>query len=271
MFHRLSKFDKILVTGPQRSGTRICAKMIAHDTGHGYVDELDIKMDSLYSFQALFSREKSVVIQCPVMCRHIHMFNMDNVAVVLMRRRVEDIVASQERIAWPWEKLELARYDRLDGVIAEVKYRFWDEYQKQRLEHAFEVEYDGLSKHPLWVTKDLRRKFSATQTSHSNQPYFGDQRVLPMQAGGTTSLGRLPEDSVILVKAFSHKILNITGRLIWDLCDGKHTRQEILLALRREFRDVPEEVLSADLDAFILGLASDDFLSLTFPASGEEK
>ena len=48
MFEYLKEFPVVLVTGPQRSGTRICAKMIAHDTGHRFVDEREIHTDSLY-------------------------------------------------------------------------------------------------------------------------------------------------------------------------------------------------------------------------------
>jgi len=40
MFKYLTKYNHILVTGPQRSGTTIAAKMIAKDTRHKYIKEL---------------------------------------------------------------------------------------------------------------------------------------------------------------------------------------------------------------------------------------
>jgi hypothetical protein len=165
LFAWLRPFEIVLVTGPQRSGTRICAKMIAHDTGHSYVDEAQIGVDSLYRLWTLLRDQRPVVVQCPALCRHVHVFSADDTAIVLMRRDVEDIIASQRRIGWHWEELELARYDRSAGVIAEVKYAFWDDYQRQRTRHAFEVAYHSLAQHPLWVTKDLRWDFEAAQTS----------------------------------------------------------------------------------------------------------
>ena len=39
MFAELKKFKKIIVSGPQRSGTRICGKIIAHDLDYRYCDE----------------------------------------------------------------------------------------------------------------------------------------------------------------------------------------------------------------------------------------
>lgn len=266
MFSWLSKFDKILVTGPQRAGTRICAKMIAHDTGYGYVDELDLKMDSLYLLQSFLNRKQFVVIQCPVLCRHIHMFNYDNVAIVMMRRKVEDIVASQKRITWPWEQLELARYDRSDGIISEVKYQFWEDHQKDRIKHAFEINYESLSVHPLWTTKGLREDFGPTQTTSPIQSLRVQQNVRPIRSYGISSLDKLERDSIVLVKKESHAILNVTGQFIWNLCDGKHTRQDIFQALRAEFTDFAEEILLSDLDEFILNLAANDFLVLTFPS-----
>lgn len=164
IFEWLDGFDKILVTGPQRSGTRICAQMIAKDTGHTYVDERNINFESLYRLWSLCHKDERLVIQCPALCRHVHAFDADTVAVVLMRRNVEDIIASQERIGWNLEKVELARYDLSEGVIAKVKYQFWDDYQKERIKHAFEIEYESLANHPLWVTKELRWDFDATQT-----------------------------------------------------------------------------------------------------------
>ena len=92
-FEWLRDFSKIIVTGPQRSGTRICAKMIAHDTRHRYVDESEIGVDSLYRLWSLLRNERRFVVQCPALCRHVHLFGSADTAIVLMRRDVKDIVA----------------------------------------------------------------------------------------------------------------------------------------------------------------------------------
>jgi len=119
------------------------------------------------------------VVQCPVLCRHVHMLAGDDVAVVLMRRRIEDIIASQKRIGWMWEWLELARYDRLDGVISEIKYNFWDQFQKDRIKHAFEIEYENLTAHPLWLDKEVRQDFEANQTAHPSNYWVGIEVLGP--------------------------------------------------------------------------------------------
>lgn len=164
MFKWLAEYERILVSGPQRSGTRICAKMIAHDTGHRFVDENAIYWDSLMQLTRIFHTTRRFVLQCPTMCRHVHMFSADDTAIVLMRRDVADIVASQDRIGWKWDEMELGRYDEEDGAISEVKYAFWDEHQRAKIKHAFEVSYDDLASHELWIEKADRKGFRSTQT-----------------------------------------------------------------------------------------------------------
>ena len=46
---------------------------------------------------------------------------------------------------------------------------------------------------------------------------------------------------------------NEVGAFIWKLCDGRHTRTEVLAALQRTFAAPPEE-MARDLDAFLAQL-----------------
>ncbi len=261
MFEWLAEFDKVLVTGPQRSGTRICTKMIAYDTGHEYIDELGIIGDSLNWLGTFVSTKRRFVVQCPALCRYVHIFSADDVAIVLMRRSIEGIIASQKRIGWRGEWLELARYDRSDGVIAEVKYQFWEEYQREQIKHAFEIEYESLAKHPLWVPTYLRRNFEIGQTAVLDKDAATDACLCPHS--DILYEEELKRAAAILVKRGPAKLLNTTGRLIWTLCDGTRTRQDILQALRAHFDDIEENALARDLDEFINDLLAQGFLWLS--------
>lgn len=260
MFKWLSEFDKILVTGPQRSGTRICATMIANDTGYEYIDEIDLQMESLYKLCYFIEDKHHFVVQCPTLCRYIHHFTQDDLAIILMRRNVADIIASQKRIHWRWEWLELARYDRVDGNISEVKYNFWDEHQKSSIKHAYEIQYESLANHPLWVDSDLRRDFKPEQiTVHYNT----DNKPLNEIHPQANILYWEPSDhdkALIVKNPEKVNSLNATGQLIWGLLNGKHSRQEVLQALGLYFEDVDKKTLSIDLDHFIDNLHEDGFL-----------
>jgi hypothetical protein len=161
LFKHLDKFRVIMVTGPQRSGTRIAAHMIAHDTGHGYIDERRIDIDSIYRLWDA-NHLSDVVIQCPACCRFIHNFGAQNNLIVMMKRNRDDIIASQQRISWEWEKVEQIYYQNFDTPIAQLKYEFW-EYQKKYVDHYLELNYEDLADHPLWVPKEERKNWDAHQ------------------------------------------------------------------------------------------------------------
>jgi hypothetical protein len=165
MFEHLKKYDKILVTGPQRSGTRICARMCAADTGHHYVDENDIYVDSLNALCKWLKQDDKIVVQCPALMRYVHHLADLDVLVVVVRRKLEDILASQERIEWQSAWPELIRYGEPEGEPASWKYLYWEWKQSHWIDNYIEVEYESLRDHPLWINKEHRADFSPLQTT----------------------------------------------------------------------------------------------------------
>ena len=106
----------IYVTGPQRSGTRIAAKMIADVTGRLYVDETQFDAHDMEKFRALRAPQyPAIVVQCPTMLRwiaslaHAIQGQKPNL-VVMMMRDLPDIYASEARIGWQWESHEMAKF-----------------------------------------------------------------------------------------------------------------------------------------------------------------
>lgn len=166
MFDYLHPFEKIIVTGPQRSGTTICAAMIAHDLGYYFYPEEQIRVSELWRVKRLFRRTSKFVLQAPAICRYVHQFSAPEVAIVLVRRDIDDIITSQQRVDWTAELYELRRYGLRSGRIAEVKYKYWEECQQDKILNAFEVDYGSLIDHPLWVPKERRADFGPRQYRH---------------------------------------------------------------------------------------------------------
>jgi hypothetical protein len=138
--------------------------MIAEDTPLWYLDETAFSATDVDRWRDTVIAASLTVIQCPGMCRFVHEFgDRDDLAVVLVRRDVSDIIASQRRIGWRYEQLELANYEAEEGPVAKVKYDYWDEHQRDVIQNAYEVEYESLAGHPLWVPKDRRRFFAPKQ------------------------------------------------------------------------------------------------------------
>lgn len=170
MFAYLGEYAVILVTGCQRSGTTICARMIAHDTGLTYVDEDDYGTTDREAWGQLVGRAGGCVIHCPAMARYVTDFgDCDDVVIVWVDRRLADVVASEQRIGWNRGKAvgkERDKYADVPGYskdlpICQIKRRYWAQYQKPAIRHWLEVKYTDLQRHPLWV--DDRADFGPRQ------------------------------------------------------------------------------------------------------------
>lgn len=164
MFEHLGGFERVLVTGPQRSGTRICSKMIAHDTELRFVDEREFDTDSLNRLWRMLQDETWIVVQCPALCRYVHRLATDDDAVVFMKRRLVDIKLSERRIGWRFEPPEKIRYDERFTTAADAKIDYWWDVQCDDIENDFEVAYENLERHQLWVPPEGRTHFGPYQT-----------------------------------------------------------------------------------------------------------
>ncbi|TRZ95965.1 PqqD family protein [bacterium] len=57
------------------------------------------------------------------------------------------------------------------------------------------------------------------------------------------------------------KVLNNTGAFIWKLCDGKHSRDDIVNALTEEFNVPSQEEAEKDLAKFLETLQNGGFIN----------
>lgn len=165
MFDFLLPYRRALVTGPQRSGTGICARMVAHDLGWEYIDEDDIGIRNLGKAREIFQSRFEFVMQAPALSRFCHELSAEYfpLPIVWMRRPLHEIIASQERINWDGEAIEKMVYFNACGPVAKVKYDFWENVQRRLTPTAYEIHYASLSGHPLWVGKEERKKWGARQ------------------------------------------------------------------------------------------------------------
>lgn len=154
----LSRFRVVVVTGPQRSGTTIAARIIAEESGMRYVDEDEYGTKDVTAWKRLIAEGDKLVIQSPAMARWVHeVARADDVMVVWMERPLGDILRSQKRIGWN-DATERVKYKDCEGYhddapVAQIKYRFWTVYQRGLVQHAMNLRYDDLTGHRLWMTE----------------------------------------------------------------------------------------------------------------------
>jgi len=164
MFETLKEFSNIVISGPQRSGTRIAAKIIAADTEKTYIDEKYIDFHNLKMLEYFLIHGNNVV-QCPALCHLLHYITAKDTLIIIIRRPVEEIIRSERR-SWneQAEKIELLKYGCTGGVISEIKYYFWDFIQKDILgERGREVKYHTLEQHPLFIKNCQNFRWDQTE------------------------------------------------------------------------------------------------------------
>jgi hypothetical protein len=155
MFEQLKEFKRILVTGPHRSGTTIAMRMIAADLGYRPVDEEEFKWRFIRLIPDVWL--PGTVLQAPNAFPWLPVLTGGDDAVIVMRRPLADIAASVSRQKSP-KGLEVTA----PVYAAEQGYALWDQVKNlepwQRFKW-FEVEYEALAAHPLWVPKDERENW----------------------------------------------------------------------------------------------------------------
>jgi len=194
LFNHLKEFNKIVVVGPGRSGTRILSKIIAEETGHLYVDEGWFSSSDEVRFWKIFTSSKKMVVQAPNMLFIAHQLGQrEDWAIILSRRDVKDIESSMKNLVnlgvnlvyfKNWYYQSLNKYWKTEGSLPELVYDFWDKKQKFEIKNVFEVKFDDLKNHKLFISKEDRCKnfVHSEQTTlyeESNDGHFfqNDDRV----------------------------------------------------------------------------------------------
>ncbi len=169
---KLGGNHKIIVTGPQRSGTQIGAKILAHDLNLPFIEEREFNTHNLEKFIEIIKNHQKYVIHAPAMAPYIH--EMPGI-IVFMNRNIKDIIRSQRRVDWKEHGLHAGSIERtkyFEGDTepsAQIKIRTWQTHQRILLEtRAIDLDYESLKYHPLWVNQEDRNNFKERQCYPSN-------------------------------------------------------------------------------------------------------
>jgi len=163
VYESLKEFNNIVVSGPQRSGTRIVAKIIAYETGKQFIDERDLNFHD-YRLLKFYLERGNFVIQCPGLCHLLHYIEFEDTLIIVSQRPIQEIIRS-ERLHWSNESrlIELYKYGRCEGIISRIKYSFWSGYQQPILgDRGRNIGYHSLESHKLFITD--RKNFKWDQT-----------------------------------------------------------------------------------------------------------
>ena len=72
VYQKLKNYDKIIVTGPKRSGTTFMSKILSRDLGYDFIDEKEINIDNIILFFDLLRERSKFILQVPCLTYMIH-------------------------------------------------------------------------------------------------------------------------------------------------------------------------------------------------------
>jgi|TARA_R110000772_G_scaffold3031_2_gene11099 hypothetical protein len=186
----ISRFKRVMVTGPHGAGNKITAKIIEHDFGLKYIRmEYPWSHEDYWSDNAGLKRQlediresnENYVLFTPSSSGHLHRITeyLDDTLVVFTHKNSNEIDIYTERNSYlknathNYESLvysdviinDYPEYvDLLTESIEDMTWKLWRDVQRDSIPHWVDVEHSSLESHPLFIPREQRKDFKAWQT-----------------------------------------------------------------------------------------------------------
>ena len=182
-------YKNIIIIGSPRSGTTFTGHALAKTLSLNYVDENEYNLRNANLFNKIMDKGNNIA-QAPGFTHIAHLLADKDNLIVFMVRRWSDIIKSLYRIEgklsnWvyartlyeyelfnrinpgirthcnPSTDLEVEEYFKKyidkNGYALEMIYKMWKYYQRDKIPNYIQLDYESLSTHPMWVSKENRR------------------------------------------------------------------------------------------------------------------
>jgi len=159
-----SEYRMVVVSGCQRSGTHIMAKILAHELGWQYITDEDYDVSDFNGWANLILTGVHMAAQCPHMTHLLHE-TPDDVLVVWMHRPIEELIVSFARVnpghisaSQPYQMLfysqlpEVGTGRQIGAGWIKVREQYWNMVQRPMLgRRGVTFNYHDLEEHRLFV------------------------------------------------------------------------------------------------------------------------
>jgi hypothetical protein len=161
-FSEFKQYSKIVVSGPQRSGTNLVSKVLCEELGYTFIDEEEFGFHFEKDFMEILKNKNKIIMQAPGMSHILHKLTESSACIVFCLRDPSEIMQSQHNLNWTGESFERQKYTRPEYdylPIGLVKYIEWFFHQRSELKIPYkEIYYNSFKNHKLWINKENRKK-----------------------------------------------------------------------------------------------------------------
>lgn len=175
LLDKVKNYSRIIVTGPQRSGTTYCSYILAKDLGYTHYDEISFNTGDYNKFKNQISKN-NFVLQTAEFTYRLQDIKTPSTFIIWMDRNNKDIKKSEERICWRGfngtKNKYLKYYPEHKQLInsfkenAPLKKHIFDKIQIPEMQVDWvKVPYNILNQTSEFKTKEERKKFTSKQIS----------------------------------------------------------------------------------------------------------
>lgn len=187
----ISKFKRVIVTGPHGAGNKITAKIISHDINAPYIrvempwsskQYWDESLGLKKRLEEIRDEHESFVLFTPSTSGHLHRildYLQDTLVVFTYKdpSEIDEYTQRNDYLINNTHNYESIVYtdvivndfphqiDLLSDTIENMTWKLWEEDQRQMVPHWIDVHHSSLEGHELFIPRDQRTGFKAWQTS----------------------------------------------------------------------------------------------------------
>jgi len=173
LLDKIKNYSRIIVTGPQRSGTTYCAYILAKDLGYTHYDEKSFDTGNYNKFKNQISKN-NFVLQTAEFTYCLQDITTPSTFIIWMDRDNKDIAESEKRIHWRsfngTKNKYIEYYPEHKDLInsftenAPLKKHIFDKIQIYKMQTEWlKVPFNVLNQTSEFKTKTERKGFSPKQ------------------------------------------------------------------------------------------------------------
>jgi hypothetical protein len=172
-------YKRIIIVGPQRSGTTFTSQALSNTLNFRNVDEDEFDVRDINMFRDIMKQE-NIVIQAPAMtCKIQTLVGNDDLVVFMVRKWsniIKSVINKNNGLLSNWvfmntmfdiERYNFNKYDSKAGEVFDKYvekdcpylnsyYNMWKHYQSKNIPNCIALEYESMKNHPMWLDKDQR-------------------------------------------------------------------------------------------------------------------
>ena len=167
---KTEKQKKIVIIGPECSGTTICAYIIAQALKSVFIREASFGRMNFEGFIKEVSILDNFVCQCPSLTIYGRKFP-DDVLVLAVNRELAEVMIAKNKTGFEYKEAEIRMFENykmfdMNKSLSYIKFQYIERLISNDRQVEY-VDFDSLKEHKLYIDRAGRRLLKRGQILHN--------------------------------------------------------------------------------------------------------